>query len=334
MINRLPRQLLVVVTDWTFPDLEIETEVLNNFGIRLLGRRASTAAELASNVRDADGVITQFARLDAAVVDAMDHARVIVRYGVGVDNVDLNAARERGIPVCNVPDYCVNEVADHTLSLILAATRQIVPHHEQVRSGRWQLAVKYEKMRSLRDLAVGTVGFGRLGRAVAERLHGFGCRILAFDPALRAADFESRGVQGAAFDELIALADIVTLHCPLSAETRGLISRDVLLRMKPDAILVNTARGQIVDTNALLEALESGRLGAVALDVCDPEPIPAEHPLLKFPRVVFTPHVASVSPTAMRKLRETAARIAGTAVLNNMPPNVVNGVAVPRNLIG
>ena len=160
----------VVITDYTFPSLEIEEGILRAAGVDVVGGQCKTTAELIRLVADADAVITQFAPVTAEVIGAMGLARVIVRYGIGVDNVDLDAARARGIPVCNVPDYCIDEVADHTLALILATTRQVVTNAASVRSGKWGLATPLERMLTLRDLTVGVVGFGRIGREVAARL--------------------------------------------------------------------------------------------------------------------------------------------------------------------
>lgn len=323
----------VVITDWTFPDLAVEEGILKPLGHEVVSRQCKTEADLISLVADADCVITQFGRLSATVVAAMAKARAIIRYGIGVDNVDLEAARGRGIPVCNVPDYCIDEVADQTLAFILAATRQVVPHTNRVRDGQWGLAVPLAKMQALRDLTVGLVGLGRIGREVVRRLAPFKCQLLAFDPVVSAADVERAGARPvASFDELLEKCDVLTLHCPSTPQTRRLVNSTALARLKPGAILINVARGDLVDTAALVEALQSGHLAAAALDVCDPEPIPGDHPLLKLPGVILAPHIASTSPRAVRKLRETVARLAASAARGELPSNVVNGVSVPRLL--
>ncbi|MGA2659777.1 MAG: C-terminal binding protein [Verrucomicrobiota bacterium] len=316
----------VVVTDFAFPDLSTEEQILSNAGCELSGRRCKTEAELAELCKDADAVITQFAPITSRVIGVMSRARAIVRYGIGVDNVDLEAARGRGIPVCNIPDYCTDEVADHTLAFILAATRQVVSHTNHLRAGNWGLAVPLSAMKTLRDLTIGVVGFGRIGREVTRRLAPFHCKLLVADPAVAPPEIERLGARPASLDELLGSADLITLHCPSTAQTRKLVNRDTLARLKPGSILINVGRGDLVDTPALVEALENGRLGAAALDVFEPEPIPANHPVLKMPNVILTPHVASVSPTAVKKLRETAATIALMAVRGETLPNIVNGV--------
>jgi D-3-phosphoglycerate dehydrogenase len=320
----------IAITDWTFPDLEIESSILQPLGIEIVARQSRTEGELIALVADADAVITQFARVNAGVIAAMTKARAIVRYGIGVDNVDLEAARGRGIPVCNVPDYCIDEVADHTLAFILGLTRQVVSHTADIRAGQWRLAVPLPGMKALRDLTVGVVGFGRIGREVVRRLLPFKCRILVHDPVVPLDDIRAAGADAASLKELLSSADLLTLHCPSTAATRKLIGAGALAAMKPGALLVNVARGDLVDTPALVAALESGRLAAAALDVFDPEPIPADHPLRKLPNVILAPHIASCSQPAVRKLRETVANLAAIAARGQLPPNIVNGVAAPR----
>ncbi len=316
----------VVVTDYTFPSLEIEESILKSHGHELTGFQAKSVESLIPAVADADAVITQFAPVTAEVIAAMPKARVIVRYGIGVDNVDLVAARSAGIPVCNVPDYCIDEVADHTLAFILSVTRQVVPNTMHIRDGKWGLATPLDQLRTLRDQTVGIVGFGRIGREVASRLKSFKARCLVFDPVVPPEAIQAAGCEAVTLEELLPAADIVTLHCPSTAQTRKLLAAGSIARMKPGAIVVNLARGDLVDTAALIAALESGHISAAALDVCDPEPIPADSPLRKMPQVVCASHIASASPKAVRTLRETAAAIAAAALRGEKLPNVVNGV--------
>lgn len=317
----------VVVTDYAFQDLSTERTLLTEAGCDFEGYHCQTEAELIEVCRDADAVITQFARVNAAVIAAMTRARVIVRYGIGVDNVDLEAARARRLPVCNIPDYCTHEVADHTLAFILASTRQVVPHTVHLRSGKWGLAVPLMSLQALRDATVGVVGFGRIGREVVRRLVAFQGTVLVSDPGVPAAEIVASGAQAAALDDMLPVLDVLTLHCPSTPQTRGLMNRDAFARLKPGAVFVNVGRGDLVDTAALMDALQNGRLRAAALDVFDPEPIPADHPVLRMPNVILAPHIASASPAAVTKLRETAARLALMAVRGEPLVNVVNGVA-------
>jgi D-3-phosphoglycerate dehydrogenase / 2-oxoglutarate reductase len=317
----------VLVTDHTFDPLDIEQRILEPLGALLDTHQCKTAEQLLPLVADADAVLTQFSPVNAQVVAAMKKVRVIVRYGIGVDNVDLEAARERGIPVCNVPDYCIDEVADHTFAFILAVTRQVVPNCLGVRSGQWGLAVPLAQMKTLRDLTVGVVGFGRIGRAVVLRLLPFGCRIQVFDPAVHQKEIESAGATAASsLDELLPECDVLTLHCPSTAQTRRMVNTARLANMKRGSILINLARGDLVDTQALVAALQDGHLAAAALDVCDPEPIPPNHPLLRMPNVIVAAHVASTSSRAVRTLRETAAGLVAKCLRGEALPNIVNGV--------
>lgn len=320
---------LVVVTDYAFPDLSTEEKIISAAGCRTLGRQCKTEADLIDHCRNADAVITQFARVNAAVIDSMQRARVIVRYGIGVDNVDLEAARRRNIPVCNIPDYCMDEVADHTLAFILASTRQVVPNTLQVRSGKWSLATPLPQMRTLRNLTVGVVGFGRIGREVVCRLQPFKCPIQVFDPVVPAAEIAKLGAQAApSFDALLAASDLITLHCPSTPQTRKLMNQAAFAKLKPGAIFINVGRGDLTDSDALVAALQNGQVSAAALDVFDPEPIPAGHPILQMPNVLLASHVASASVPAVNQLRSTAAQLAVKAVRGEPLPNIVNGVKI------
>src|SRR5690348_4927778 len=225
----------VLVTDHTFDPLDIEQRILEPLGAVLDPHQCKTAEQLVPLVANADAVLTQFSPVNAQVIAAMKHVRVIVRYGIGVDNVDLAAARERGIPVCNVPDYCIDEVADHTLAFILAATRQVVAHCVHLRNGNWGLATPIDGFRTLRDQTVGIVGFGRIGREVARRLTAFGGRVLVFDPVVPAEAVRSQGCHPATLSQLFSESDIVTLHCPSTKETRRLINAESLKLMKESA---------------------------------------------------------------------------------------------------
>lgn len=319
---------IVAVTDHTFDELDIERSILEPLGCRLVSdRTGKDPAKLAALVREADYVITQFAPVNAAIIAGMQRCRVIVRYGIGVDNVDLKAAAAKGIPVCNVPDYCTDEVADHALAMILDLTRRITPNAVKVSSGAWALAVPLGALHALKNLTVGVVAFGRIGREVAARLKAFKCRVLVYDPAVDPEVIHAAGLALASLDELLRQSDLVTLHCPSNEKTRGLINARSLATMKDGAILVNTSRGTLVNTDDLVAALRRGKLAAAALDVTDPEPPPPDHPLRQMDNVIITPHVASASPQAAHRLRTSAANIVALRHRGQQLPNVVNGVS-------
>lgn len=316
----------VVVTDFTFPDLSVERTILEPLGFEVMGAQAKAPEALIPLVHDADAVITQFAAVNAEVIQAMSRAKVIVRYGIGVDNVDLQAARARNIPVCNVPDYCIDEVADHTLAFILASTRQVVPNALHNREGRWGLATPLSDMKTLKDLTVGVVGFGRIGREVVDRLRAFKTHVMVYDPIVPPNDVSKHGAVSVSLDELLQHCDIVSLHCPSTSDTKKLLRRETIDKMKHGAMVINLARGDLVDTAALVDALQSGRLASAALDVCDPEPIPLDSPLRTLPNVITASHIASASVKAVAKLRQSAAQHVVQA-LKGLPLScVVNGV--------
>jgi glyoxylate reductase len=253
--------------------------------------------ELRRGTADAEGLLSLLTDpVDRSLIEAAPLLRAISNYAVGVDNVDVAAATERGIPVGNTPDVLTETTADLALALMLGAARRLVEGDRVVRAGRWltwepDLLLGYD----LCGATVGIVGLGRIGRSVARRLEGFGCEILH---ASRSG--------GTSLEELLERSDFVTLHCPLTEETRHLIDDAALARMKPTAYLVNTARGPIVDTDAVARALNDGRIAGAALDVTDPEPLPADHPLLDAPNMLVVPHIAS----ATHATREAMAAIA------------------------
>jgi D-3-phosphoglycerate dehydrogenase len=317
---------VIAITDWTFPDLSLEENILQPAGIHVRARQCRSESDLIALCVDADAVITQFARINAKVIESLRQARAIVRYGIGVDNIDLEAARARSIPVCNVPDYCIDEVADQTLAFILATSRQVVRHHKHLRAGQWGLSMPLTNMTALRGRTIGVVGFGRIGREVVRRLLAFKAVVLVFDPLVAATEIAQAGASAATFEELLRASDVLTLHCPSTPQTRRMMNAAAFARMKPGAVLINVSRGDLVDSEALLSALQTGALSAAALDVFDPEPIPSDHPIRTLPNVILAPHVASCSVPAVTKLRESVAALALSAVRGERLSTIVNGV--------
>ena len=316
----------VVVTDYGFGELDVEKAILEPLGCTITAAQCRTQEEVAAVVGDADFVITQFAPVTAHAIAAMQKARVIVRYGIGVDNVDLAAAAERHIPVCNVPDYCIDEVADHTLGIILALTRQIARVSAGVHAGRWTSPPPLQNFHALKDLTTGVVGTGRIGREVIHRLKPFKTTIIAFDPLLTDAQAADLGVEKVALDRLYETSDLITLHVPSTPQTRHMINQQSLARMKDGILLVNVSRGTLVDPDALVEALRSGKLAGAGLDVTDPEPIPGDSPLLAMENVVITSHIASASVRAVSTLRSSVANTVARALRGEPVQNSVNGV--------
>ena len=317
----------VAITDYSFADLEPEKRILEPLGCTMVDEKQFMGEEkLQELVRDADYVITQFAPLNAAVIESMAKCQIIVRYGIGVDNVDLDAAAKRGIPVCNVPDYCVDEVADHALAFILALARKVVPGWDLVRAGEWKLAVPLEEMHALKELTVGLVAYGKIAKEVAARLKAFKSKVLVFDPYVPANEIENDGLVPTGLEGLLGNSDLISLHCPSTAETRQMINSQSIRTMKRGVMLVNTSRGTLVNTADLIAALESGHISAAALDVVDPEPIPPDSPLLRMDNVIIHSHVASCSANSRNRLRTGVAEAVARAVRGEKLVNVVNGV--------
>jgi D-3-phosphoglycerate dehydrogenase len=316
----------IVITDSTFPNIDPERVILEAAGCEVvLGQRGPESA-LIELTRDADGIITQFAPLTANVIANMKRAKVIVRNGIGYDNIDVDAARAQRIPVCNIPDYCIDEVADQTLAFMLALTRQVLPNHQFTRDGNWGLAVAESQMRTLKEMTVGVIGYGRIGRTVVKRLLAFGGRVVVFDPFVARDAIRAGGAEPVVLEQLLAKADLITLHCLMNAQTRHLINARSLGKMKRGVLFINVGRGGLVDTEALITALRSGQVAAAGLDVFETEPLPADSPLRTMNNVVVASHLASVSARAMRVVRETSAQLVLKAIRGERLDNIVNGV--------
>lgn len=313
----------VVLTDHGFASIEQEKSLLAAAGCELVVLQSKDPEKLALACADADALLVQWAPINAAVIAALRHCKVIVRYGIGVDNVDLKAAGARGIPVCNVPDYCIAEVADHALALALSLARQIPQTDAAVRSGTWKI-IPPSPFPSFRSTTFATAGFGRIARAVLERARGFGFRLAAYDPFVPANAFAEAGVRRLELDALWRESGIVSLHLPLNPETRHMVGEASLSRMRNDAIVINTARGGLIDTRALARALVDKRIAGAGLDVFETEPLEADHPLRQAPNVLLTSHTAWYSAGSVPELQRKSAEAVVRAIRGEALVNVVN----------
>jgi D-3-phosphoglycerate dehydrogenase len=316
----MPRPLRVLQTDRAWPDSSIEREILSPLGAELLEAPATDEATLAALARDADAVMTNWAQVTTAVIRGASRCRVISRTGIGLDNIDVATATALGIPVTNVPDYCVAEVADHALALLLACARQIGFFHLRTKQGEYRLQAAPPIPR-LGGKVLGLIGLGRIGRALATRARALGMTIVAHTPSGNAQGVACRMVT---LDELLELSDFVSLHAPLTGSTKHLLARPQFERMKRSACLINTARGGLVDHAALADALARNRIAGAALDVFEPEPPDLAAPLFRDERVIVTPHTAFVSEEALIELRTRAARQVRDVLEGHRPECVVN----------
>ena len=313
----------VLVTDHVFADLDTERSILEPLGAELVEASGTSEAELAEEADGCAAMLVCFAKIPESVVEAAaaGGCRIISRYGIGYDNIDVAAATERGLLVTYVPDYCLDEVADHSLALLLALARGV--HHAglAVRDGEW--AVPQGDVHRLRGRTIAVIGVGGVGARVAERAGAFGMRTVGFDPYVE--DWSHIPADPApSFEDAVADADFVSLHVPLTSESHHLIDARSIALMKRAPIVVNTARGPLVDADAALAALESGELGGIALDVTEDEPPAPDHPLRAHPRAILTPHMAFYSVEAQAELQRRAAEEVARALSEEPPDRPIN----------
>ena len=319
---------LVAVADSVFPNLDVAREVLSAVGADVRLAAQPTPASIMEVAAGADALLVTYAKITADMIAQMPRCRIISRFGIGVDNVDLEAATAAGIVVTKVPDYCIDEVSDHTLALLLSAVRKIPLSNRQVHGGQWAMKAVVPIHR-LRGTVLGLVGFGRIPQLVAPKAKAFGIRVLAYDPMLPPEVFAREGVERVDFPALLRQSDYVSIHTPLVPETRDLFSHDAFRQMKAGAYLVNTARGPIVNEAALAQALDEGRLAGAALDVMPQEP-PVDSPLVGRDDVVITPHTSFYSEESLLELQRKAAEEVVAVLSGRSARNPVNPGVVPR----
>lgn len=306
-------KLRVVVTDYCFASLENERAVIESAGAELVACQCKTEEEVIEAARSADALLVQWAPITASVIGNLSRCKVIVRYGIGVDNVDLEAASQRGIAICNVPDYCIDEVADHALALALSLIKRIVAADQSVRQGEWNSTASLA-IAALGQMKFVTVGYGRTARAVLDRARGFKFRLAACDPYLSRDAEVAPDIELLPFDEAIQTADILSLHVPLSEETNHIIGQSALAKMKSTAFLINTSRGRLVDTAALVRAIEGGEIAGAGLDVFEEEPLRKDDSVLRCNNIIVTPHIAWCSQHSVSSLQRKAAEEAMRAL--------------------
>jgi D-3-phosphoglycerate dehydrogenase len=319
-------QLQVGVSDSVFPNLDPARAVLSKIGAQLYLAEEAKPEAIMRVAKDADALFATYAKITADMIRQMTRCRIISRFGIGVDNVDIAAATERGIVVTKVPDYCIDEVSDHAMALLLAAVRKIPLANSMVHEGRWEMPAVVPIHR-LRGTVLGLVGFGRIPQLVAPKAQSFGMQVVSYDPYIPKSVFESAKVRGVEFKELLKISDYISIHSPLLPETQGLFNAEAFRQMKPHAYLINTARGPIVDEAALAKALDAGQLAGAALDVMTKEP-PQNSPLLGRPNVIITPHTSFYSEESLVDLQTKAAEEVVRVLQGQAPRNPVNPEAL------
>jgi D-3-phosphoglycerate dehydrogenase len=301
----MPRPL-IAVTDSPFPSLDPAKAALARLDPELRMAASTSADDILAVARNADAILVTYAKLPGELLRALRRCKAIGRFGLGVDNIDIKAAAELGITVTYVPDYCMHEVSDHAMALLLALARKIPLSNALVQAGRWEMPAVVPIHR-LAGRVLGLVGFGNIPRALAPKAKAFGLRVVTHDPFVSRAALAAAGVEAIGFEQLLEISDFVSIHAPLVPATRGLFNAEVLRKMKKGAVLINTARGPLVDEAALIAALDAGHLGAAALDVVAVEPLERESKLLGRDNVILTPHTAFYSVEALDELQTKCA---------------------------
>ena len=298
---------LIAISDSPFPNLTAAEEVLSELDAEIVIADEPTVERILNVAAQADGLMVTYGQITADVIVGLKKCKVIGRMGLGVDNIDIEAATKAGIAVVYVPDYCVDEVSNHAMALILNLARKINLSDQLVQAGRWEMPAVIPISR-LQGQTLGLAGFGQIPRALAPKAHAFGRKVIAFDPFIDKSVAANLQVELVDFETLLKKSDYLSIHVPMMPETKNLFSAEAFRQMKSDAFLINTARGPLVDTDALAQALDAGEIGGAALDVMPVEPPPENSPLLGRKNTILTPHTGFYSVQALEELQTKAAR--------------------------
>jgi len=313
----------VLVTDYAWPSLDIEREALGKIGAELAVAPTGQDEELQGLAPEADAILTNWKLVSGKTIAKASKCVIVSRYGVGVDNIDVEAATAHGIVVTNVPDYCMDEVSTEAMALLLCGARRTMVYDLLVRAGGWDMRAGIPLPR-LWGLTLGIIGFGRIGREVAPKAQAFGLRVIAYDPYIDQQEMVKKNVTPTDFDTLLRESDFITLHTPLTPETTKMIGEKALGKMKPTAWLINTARGGVVDTEALAVALQKGRIAGAGLDVMPQEPPAVNDPLRYLPNVIMTPHSAFYSEGSLQELQAKAVKRIVDVFAGKTPEHIIN----------
>jgi len=310
----------VVITECDHGSIEEEKTEFGRIGAELIFAQIKGEEELIRVCKDADGLLIQYAFFTREVLQQLPKCKVIARYGVGVDSIDLRAATDLGIIVANVPDYCVDEVADQALSMILALIRKTVFFDQRAKSNEWDFR-QGRPIHRIKGKTLGLIGSGRIGLEVAKRISAFGVRVMAFDPYLQKAP---EGIQLTDLDTVLRESDFISIHCPLNESTRHLLGGKEFQKMEKKPLIINTSRGPIIDEGALIKALTKGQISGAGLDVLEKEPPDPQNPLLKMENVIIAPHISFYSEESISELKRRTAENVSSVLLGKWPRSVVN----------
>jgi D-3-phosphoglycerate dehydrogenase len=314
----------VVFTDYDFDSIDIEKEVLRGLDCKIVELQTKDEEKLTKSLTDADAIIVQYAPISSKVIENMNKCKVISRYGIGVDMIDIVSATKKGINVCNVPDYCLDEVADHTIALILALNRKIIPLNASVKNGVWNVLRVAKPIYSLKNLTLGIVGFGKIPQNLYPKVKTLFGNILIYDPYIPKNIVEKYSLNTTTFYNLLRNSDYISIHCPLVEETHHLFSIEEFQLMKPTSHIINTSRGPIINTKDLYQALNVGHISGAALDVLEEEPPGIDNAILKLGNTIITPHAAYYSESAIVDLKEKTALNVVRVLKGEEPVNLVN----------
>lgn len=313
----------VVISDFEYTNVDQETKIITEFGAELQACHSKTEEEIIAAVKDADAVIVQYANITKNIINHMQRCKMIIKYGIGVNNIDSEAATAKGIYVCNVPDYGVDEVSNHAIALLMALAKKLPVITKALRGGDWGYTSTVPLFR-MAGSTLGLVGLGRIPSMVAQKMSGFGMRILAFDPYMSPETAKKRGVELVDFETLCRESDFISIHCPLTDSTTHIFNEKAFENIKKTAYIINTARGPVIEEKALIEALKSGKIAGAGLDVYENEPISQDNELLKMDNVIATPHCAWYSEAAIFTLQRKVAEEVVNVLKGNRPYNCTN----------
>ncbi len=314
--------MLVAVTDSVFPNLNAATAVVSKIGAELKLAKSSSPEDILAVAKDADAVLTTYAKVTGDMIPQMTKCRIIARFGIGVDNVDIPVATSKGIVVTRVPDYCLDEVSDHAMALLLSLIRKIPSSNARTQGGEWKMPAVVPIHR-IRGTVLGLVAFGQIPQLMAPKAKSFGIRVVTYDPFVPDDVLKRAGVDRVEFDELVRISDYISIHAPLMPATHHLFNAHVFSRMKPGAYIVNTARGPIIDEAALAVALDKKQIAGAALDVMEKEP-PGSSPLFGRDNIIVTPHTSFYSDESLMDLQTKAAEEVVRVLTGQAPKNPVN----------